>query len=85
MQGIANPPMHFKCIRWFKSNILRLGEVAEWFKAAVLKTADVKASVGSNPTLSVLNIYLMYIFVSTQKFLFWLSPNIIYYVQLNTL
>jgi len=27
----------------------------------------------------------MYIFVSTQKFLFWLSPNIIYYVQLNTL
>jgi len=30
-----------------------LGKVAEWFKAAVLKTAEVKASVGSNPTLSV--------------------------------
>jgi hypothetical protein len=29
-----------------------LGEVAEWSIAAVLKTADVKASVGSNPTLS---------------------------------
>ena len=26
--------------------------MAEWFKAAVLKTAEVKASVGSNPTLS---------------------------------
>ena len=23
MQGIANPPIHFRCIRWFKSNILR--------------------------------------------------------------
>jgi len=30
------------------------GKVAEWFMAAVLKTADVKASVGSNPTLSVI-------------------------------
>lgn len=29
------------------------GEVVEWFKAAVLKTAEVQASVGSNPTLSV--------------------------------
>lgn len=27
--------------------------MAEWFKAAVLKTAGVKALVGSNPTLSV--------------------------------
>jgi hypothetical protein len=26
--------------------------VAEWFKAPVLKTGDVQASVGSNPTLS---------------------------------
>ena len=31
-----------------------IGEVAEWFKAAVLKTAEVKASVGSNPTLSAI-------------------------------
>jgi hypothetical protein len=30
-----------------------LGEVVEWFKAAVLKTVEVRASVGSNPTLSV--------------------------------
>ena len=29
-----------------------MGEVAEWSKAAVLKTARVKALVGSNPTLS---------------------------------
>ena len=28
------------------------GELAEWSKAPVLKTGDVKASVGSNPTLS---------------------------------
>ena len=31
------------------------GEVVEWFMALVLKTSDVKASVGSNPTLSVDN------------------------------
>ena len=30
----------------------RYGEMAEWSKAPVLKTGDVKASVGSNPTLS---------------------------------
>ena len=29
------------------------GGVAEWFKAAVLKTVFVKANVGSNPTSSV--------------------------------
>ena len=32
------------------------GEVAEWSKAPVLKTGDVKASVGSNPTLSARKI-----------------------------
>ena len=30
----------------------RLGEMSERFKEPVLKTGDVKASVGSNPTLS---------------------------------
>ena len=30
----------------------RNGEMAEWFKAAVLKTVEVKASGGSNPSLS---------------------------------
>ena len=29
------------------------GEVAEWANALDLKSSDVKASVGSNPTLSV--------------------------------
>ena len=29
------------------------GEVVEWLMALVLKTSEVKASVGSNPTLSV--------------------------------
>ena len=32
--------------------LLQNGEMAEWSKAPVLKTGDVKASVGSNPTLS---------------------------------
>ena len=31
------------------------GEVVEWLMAPVLKTGEVKASVGSNPTLSVDN------------------------------
>ena len=31
-----------------------LGEVAEWSKAAVLKTVDRRRSVGSNPTLSAM-------------------------------
>ncbi len=31
-----------------------LGDVSEWFKEAVLKTVDVKASVGSNPTISAI-------------------------------
>ncbi len=30
------------------------GEMVEWFKAAVLKTAEAQASVGSNPTLSAI-------------------------------
>ena len=34
------------------------GEVAEWSKAPVLKTGDVKASVGSNPTLSARKSYM---------------------------
>ena len=31
---------------------LKNGEMAEWSKAPALKTGDVKASVGSTPTLS---------------------------------
>lgn len=38
----------------FKALVLKTndGRVAEWSIAAVLKTADVQASVGSNPTPS---------------------------------
>ena len=32
------------------------GEMAEWSIAAVLKTVDVKAFGGSNPSLSAINI-----------------------------
>ena len=31
---------------------LNMGEVAEWFKAAVLKTVEGQPSGGSNPSLS---------------------------------
>ena len=31
---------------------LEYGEMVEWLKAPVLKTGDMKVSVGSNPTLS---------------------------------
>ena len=34
------------------------GEMAEWSKAPVLKTGDVKASVGSNPTLSARKFHI---------------------------
>ena len=34
------------------------GEMAEWSKAPVLKTGDVKASVGSNPTLSARKLHV---------------------------
>ena len=33
-----------------------IGEVVEWSITAVLKTVDVKASGGSNPSLSAINI-----------------------------
>jgi hypothetical protein len=35
------------------------GELAEWSKAAVLKTVDEKSSGGSNPSLSAKNISLI--------------------------
>ena len=39
-----------------------LGEVVEWLKALVLKTSEVQASVGSNPTLSAIKKSLCYFF-----------------------
>ena len=36
--------------------------MVEWLKAPVLKTGEVQASVGSNPTLSVYNIKFMFLF-----------------------
>ena len=42
--------------------ILRHGEMSEWFKEPVLKTGDsFLRAVGSNPTLSVINIPVRYI------------------------
>ena len=37
------------------------GEVAEWFKAAVLKTVDPQGSGGSNPSLSAIFYISWYI------------------------
>ena len=42
---------------------LLLGKVVEWLMALLLKSSDVKASVGSNPTLSVSAI--VYYFLSS--------------------
>ena len=36
------------------------GEVAEWSKAAVLKTVEGQPSVGSNPTLSAIILHNLY-------------------------
>ena len=37
---------------YYKAFPVITGEMVEWFKAAVLKTAEVQASGGSNPSLS---------------------------------
>ena len=34
--------------------LLKSGEMVEWFKAAVLKTAEAQVSEGSNPSLSAI-------------------------------
>lgn len=34
-------------------NLSLIGELAEWSNASVLKTEELKGSVGSNPTLTV--------------------------------
>ena len=36
------------------NNPLLYGSVSEWFKEPVLKTGDVKTSVGSNPTAAAI-------------------------------
>jgi hypothetical protein len=48
---------NYKLFIIYKNNSFtkKNGEVVEWLKALVLKTSDV--SVGSNPTLSVINIW----------------------------
>lgn len=40
------------------SRVIPMGSVAEWFKAAVLKTAELKGSVSSNLTASVLKCWV---------------------------
>lgn len=45
-----------------------VGELAEWFKAAVLKTVEVKASGGSNPSLSAINAENQQIIKQTPNF-----------------
>ena len=42
--------------RYIKYSYLCFGKLAEWSIAAVLKTVDVKASGGSNPSLSAYNV-----------------------------
>ena len=62
-----------------------VGELAEWFKAAVLKTVEVKASGGSNPSLSAIRLKNQALTKITNKFtnkskfvrivLYWTSLN----------
>ena len=47
-----------------------LGEVAEWSKAAVLKTVEPKGSQGSNPCLSAININELHSIVRFRKMSF---------------
>ena len=50
---LTKPTIHGNIILAFGTrDAFAHGEMAEWSKAPVLKTGDVKASVGSNPTLS---------------------------------
>jgi hypothetical protein len=48
------------------------GGVVEWSKAAVLKTAEVQASVGSNPTSSAIFLRATFFF----KLLFFLPKKL---------
>ena len=50
--AVVASPLHGGC-RGFESLFEHLGKVAEWFKALVLKTKVVKATVSSNLTFSV--------------------------------
>ena len=53
---LTKPTIHGNIIFAFGTrDAFAHGEMAEWSKAPVLKTGDVKASVGSNPTLSASN------------------------------
>ena len=51
-------PLHILFKRWERPllcyNIVFTGGMAEWFKAAVLKTVELYGSVGSNPTPSAI-------------------------------
>ena len=54
---LTKPTIHGNIIFAFGTrDAFAHGEMAEWSKAPVLKTGDVKASVGSNPTLSASTI-----------------------------
>ena len=57
---LTKPTIHGNIIFAFGArDAFAHGEMAEWSKAPVLKTGDVKASVGSNPTLSAKALYMV--------------------------
>ena len=56
---LTKPTIHGNIIFAFGTrDAFAHGEMAEWSKAPVLKTGDVKASVGSNPTLSARKFHI---------------------------
>lgn len=54
----VSPTWYYIICIWEQNRTFTCGEMAEWSKAPALKTGDVKASVGSNPTLSAKILYL---------------------------
>lgn len=52
LRGLSANELGRLCDARVRISSFPYGEMAEWLKAAVLKTAGVQASVGSNPTLS---------------------------------
>ena len=50
------------------------GEVVEWFKALVLKTSEVQASVGSNPTLSAISFFMAESQIQKPRYIFLRDP-----------
>ena len=66
-----------KAVRRFESFLSRqqYAEMAEWSKAPVFKTGDVKASVGSNPTLRAKEKNIINLLTFTNEYVILISSS----------